>query len=284
MEVKVQKIYSLDFLPKGETLISWSAAYNGSLLFLMLDGKLDKQNIYKIYIVHSEDIKIVKLGPLPENFHLVQLLPNNEILLVRVRANSDQDQNAHIYNLEGQSKLSFPIGDGVEDVQVADNGDIWVSYFDEGVHSGSKLSYAGLSAFNSEGEIFYQYSSEKLELRIDDCYAFNLCSSNEVWCYYYAPFPLVRIKDKIAEVITAQTPVAGARAFAVNENLTLYYGSYEHRNSLLLHNRKQYSTQKVVPVNESGKVLSSFEASGRRNVLWLYSENSIYRLEVGKEI
>lgn len=303
VKVKVQKIHSLDFLPKSENLVSWSIAYNGSLLNLMLEGEpdyrinksdasfaklyADKENIYKIYVVHFDDIKIVNIGLLTENFHFVQLLPNllpnDEILLVRGRAKSDQDKNAHVYTIEGQPQRHFSIGDGVQDVQVAENGDIWVSYFDEGVYSGSALSQAGLSAFNSDGGLCYQFSAENIK-PIDDCYALNLCSSNEVWCYYYTSFPLVRVRDKKAEVITAQTPVNGATAFAVNEQYTLYWGSYKNRNSLHLHNRKEDKTVYITPVTESREVLSNFEAIGRGNILWLYLEDSVYRLELGKEI
>lgn len=299
VKVKVQKIHSLNFLPKSENLISWSITYDGSLLYLMLEGEpdyrikkpgasfaksyADKENIYKIYIVHFDDITIVNIGLLTENFHLVQLLPKDEILLVRGRAKSDQDKNAHIYTIEGQPQRHFSIGDGVQDVQVAENGDIWVSYFDEGIYSGSALSEAGLSAFNSDGELCYQFSAEKIK-PIDDCYALNLCSSNEVWCYYYTSFPLVRVRDKKAEIITAQTPVSGAMAFAVNEQYTLYWGSYKNRNSLHLHNRTEDKTVEIIPVAESGEVLSNFKAIGRGNILWLYSEDSVHSLELGKDI
>src|SRR5579871_4715470 len=68
-----------------------------------------------------------------ENYHHIQPLAQQHWLLVRARAADDGDRNAHIFDESAQHVRSFHAGDGIEDVQVSEDDQIWVSYFDEGV-------------------------------------------------------------------------------------------------------------------------------------------------------
>jgi hypothetical protein len=71
------------------------------------------------------------------NYHHVQPLPDNELLLVCSRSrywgNDDYDLNACVFTSDGKLQREFLLGDGIEDVQTTKEGKIWTSYFDEGI-------------------------------------------------------------------------------------------------------------------------------------------------------
>ena len=67
----------------------------------------------------------------------LQPLPGDEILLVGARckrlADGTAEHNAHIYGSDGLLRRTATFGDGIANVQATTSGDIWVSYFDEGI-------------------------------------------------------------------------------------------------------------------------------------------------------
>src|SRR4051794_1681598 len=66
----------------------------------------------------------------------VQALPDGGILVVGTRSvrapDGTTDSNAVVYAADGRERARFLAGDGVEDVQVTAEGELWVSYSDEG--------------------------------------------------------------------------------------------------------------------------------------------------------
>ena len=87
-----------------------------------------------------------------ENYHAVQPLGGERWLLVRGRADHDRDGNAHVYDASGRHLRSFHAGDGIQDVQATADGQIWVSYFDEGVFWGMSLGRSGLVCLDAAGD------------------------------------------------------------------------------------------------------------------------------------
>ena len=103
---------------------------------------------------------------------------------------------AVIYNPQGKALGTFDLGDAIKDVLATGGGKIWVSYFDEEVY-GRGIGNQGAVCFDSSGRVIFKYFefAEPLGLPfIDDCYAINVVSEDEVWLSYYSDFPLVGIR------------------------------------------------------------------------------------------
>lgn len=103
---------------------------------------------------------------------------------------------AVIYNAQGKALGTLDLGDAIKDVLATAGGKIWVSYFDEGVY-GRGTGNQGAVCFDSSGRVILKYFefAEPLGLPfVDDCYAINVVSEDEVWLSYYSDFPLVGIR------------------------------------------------------------------------------------------
>ncbi len=160
--------------------------------------RADSPNRFRIHNLVTDDVwKTIDLPETVENFHAVQPLGEYQWLLVRGRADNEEDRNAHIYEGSGQHVRSFHAGDGIQEVQTTNDGRIWVSYFDEGVFGSTKLGRSGLVCLDNRGRCTFDYETLVGDdvPSIADCYALNVCSDREVWLCYYTDFPLVRLLD-----------------------------------------------------------------------------------------
>ena len=150
-----------------------------------------------------------------------QPLPDEELVVVGSRcrrfADGAYELNARVYGPDGVLRREFLLGDGIEHVQATSSGDTWVGYFDEGIYSNagwqSSVGHAGLYRFNSSGELQWGFQPPPGFGPIDECYALNVASEQEVWAYYYSDFPVVRNED--GHVQGWSTQVLGANALAV---------------------------------------------------------------------
>jgi hypothetical protein len=111
------------------------------------------------------------------NFHQVQPLPDNELLLVcarsRYRGPDDYDLNGHVFNVAGSFLRSFLLGDGIQDVQTTSAGSIWTSYFDEGIFGNygwdDPVGASGLICWDRAGTQRYAYTPVDNLDSIYDC-------------------------------------------------------------------------------------------------------------------
>jgi hypothetical protein len=125
------------------------------------------------------------------NFHHVQPLPKAEILLVNARSwyrgANDYDLNTKVFSQDGTLKREFLLGDGIRDVQVTADGRIWTSYYDEGIFGNfgweDPVGKNGLVLWDSSGQRLYEYMPSDALDWICDCYALNVVSDDEAWCY-----------------------------------------------------------------------------------------------------
>lgn len=240
----------------------------------------DTLNDYRIHYCAGEDWFSVDLAPTLENFHSVQPIGDQDWLLVRCRSSGDKDHNAHVYSAYGEHVRSFPAGDGIEDVQVTKDSNIWISYFDEGVFGDCEWSRSGLVCLDNEGKQVFDFRSVCIEADpIDDCYALNVCSSHETWLCYYTDFPLVRLTDHKVNEIWRNIPVAGSHAFAVSKENVLFAGGYNNRTELIKVHLPTGVFKKLKAVTENGQVLKDFSACGRSHSLYLSTEKSLFVVE-----
>jgi hypothetical protein len=223
------------------------------------------------------------------NFGHVQPLGQDEILLACGRSQSPVDQhdkNAHVYSKEGQFKRDLLLGDGILDMQTTHDGHIWTSYFDEGVFGNNDWSEPigidGLMLWNSAGEPLWSFSGAPGYGMIADCYALNVISDEEAWCYYYTDFPLVKLQGTKV-VATWSSPIAGASHFAVWKDSVLMDGGYhKHDKFVLLElgDREKITVgQEYSFTDEQGNPLSAAQ-SARGEYLLLGSGTVLYRADL----
>jgi hypothetical protein len=168
------------------------------------------------------------------------------------------------------------LGGGIKDLHVSNSGQIWCSYFDEGIYSRGGFG-EGLIAFDLEGRVTFRFSElHNLDIPpIDDCYALNVDGDN-VWTYYYSAFPLVKLeRARLAQWWTS-IPVRGAAALGIRGNEVLFVGSYEERNTI---HRVTLPTMNVVsmtPVTADEMPIRPRQAFGRGNRLVLMTDDALF--------
>ncbi len=241
----------------------------------------DQTNRFRIYHHTPWDTVTVTTLETPENIHEIQPIGNDRLLAVRSRARDASDKNAHIYRVEGQHVRSFHAGDGIEDVQTTSNGQIWVSYFDEGVFGGSGPGQDGVVCFRSAGEPLVRFNQLPGPSRsIADCYAMNVVSDREVWLYYYTDFPLVRLREGRFDREWTGIPVTGSGAFAVDEDRALFAGSYDQPSKLFSVSLHSMQAEELQPVDRDGQLIDFRRAFGRGSTLYLSTEDELYTLDL----
>jgi hypothetical protein len=217
-----------------------------------------------------------------ENLHDIQPLGEHEWLLVRGRADGEGDRNANVHDASGRHARSFHAGDGIQDVQATPEGQVWISYFDEGVFGGTRLGQAGLARLNGSGGCWFEFNplAGGGLPDIADCYALNVASDREVWLYYYTEFPLVRLVDGEVEGHWPNVPVKGSGGFAVRAPMVLFAGGYDRRDDLILARLGDKRGMGLIATDEGGRPLEGFSAFGRRDHLFLQTEEALYVVEV----
>lgn len=238
-------------------------------------------NRYRVHFRADEEWYHLDLSPTTESYHAMQPLPYGQWLLVRGRATGWTDRNAHVYESDGTPGLAFHAGDGIADVQSTERGRVWVSYFDEGVFGDNPLGQSGLVCFDQHGEPAFRLGDQPDSIlkSMADCYALNVCSDRETWLYFYTDFPLVRLFDgKVAG--SWQIPIAGSHAFALNEDRVLLGGSYDRRDVLFLGGLGESNFEEITPVDGHGQPLQRFRTFGRRDRLFLATEEAVYVVDL----
>jgi hypothetical protein len=173
----------------------------------------------------------------------VQPLPGGGVLLVGARCHwrsGTAESNAAVYDADGKLLRKGVLGDGIADVQTTLSGDVWVSYFDEGVWgnfgwgeagSPAPIGSPGLIRFRSDLDLAWRYPYDGEFGAISACYALNV-AGDEAWAYYYNDFPIVRVRA--AEVAGWSTEVRGAHALVVADDRVAFVGGYSgHRHRVV---------------------------------------------------
>lgn len=204
----------------------------------------------KIVLSKGNSRNTVILNDQTGNYHFIQPLGDDKILVVAARCNrykdGTHDLNGKVMTYDGALVREFLLGDGIQDVAVTKNGQIWTSYFDEGVFGNygwdEPVGSSGLLAWDENGERIYTYTGEAGF--ISDCYAINVPDDNDVWFYFYTEFELVHLtKDSM---ITYQTNMDGSDGFVVYNNYVLFRGGYGNRDTYTLYERKANHTLKKI--------------------------------------
>ncbi len=224
------------------------------------------------------------------NIHDIQPLVD-EFLLVGIRSVcqglEDVEKNGRVYTLEGVLAREILLGDGIELMQTTGRGSIWTSYSDEGILGGSRSQAAvgesGLVAWDAEGNKLYEFQpSDGLDY-IDDCYALNVESDEDVWFYYYTAFSLVHLRGQEIRSFW-NMPLMGSRAFAVSDGHALFAGCYKKRN---LYHLFELGKEKIPNLlariefrNEAGAKLVADRLIGRADHIYMLCDGLLYQIDM----
>jgi len=240
---------------------------------------LDGNRVALDFIIENEPFNIHHIAPLPEG-----------VLLAcgrsHFRSKEDFEKNGRIYGLDGKFQRDLLLGDGIQNLQTTASGAIWASFFDEGIFGNygwnEPVGASGLVAWNSDGEMIYNFEPNAELDSMCDCYALNVVGEGEVWCYYYTEFPLVRIKGK--EIAASwNIPVAGADAFAVEKYYALFRGGYGEHDVYRLFRLEENNIvekKRFEVVDEKGMLLIADSALSVGGSIYLLDNLSVYRLDI----
>lgn len=252
--------------------------------------KSDKPHNYAVFRIDEWNTVRYDIREQLWNFHTVQPLPAGELLLVcgrsQYRGHGDIDLNGQVFAESGEWHRELLLGDGIQDIQTTADGSIWTSYFDEGVFGNygwdDPIGQSGLIQWDKDGNKLYEFDPPSPLDTICDCYALNVVSQNETWCYYYTPFPLVQIQN--GKVINYwHSPIKGAHAFAVWRDTVLFQGGYDKRDEYVLlrlkdsHQMEEIARYKLVD-DEGAPVKTEGYLAARGSLLVLVSGMKCYRL------
>lgn len=225
------------------------------------------------------------------NIYNIQMLPDEQILLICPRSYysspDDFEKNGRIYSLDGKLKKEILLGDGIQDVQATKSGTIWTSFFDEGIFGNygwrNPIGASGLIAFDVNGKILYEFEPVSGLDHMVDCYAINVPSDHETWCYYYTDFPIVKIRDRKIEDFW-HSPVTGAGAFSIYNDLVLFVGSYDNKAEFqivkLLENHKSKIICKINLTDEKGNPLEPERVAARSSHVLVISGTRVYKIDL----
>lgn len=220
------------------------------------------------------------------NFHCVNFLPTNEILLTcarcRYKSANEIDKNARIYSRKGELSRDFVAGDGINNVQIDIDGNIWISYFDEGIFGNfgwnEPLGAPGLICWNKDGSKIWEFEPIDELNYMADCYAMNIDSNNNIWFYYYTEFPLVKL-DNAKQMKFWDTGIKGSSSLNISENNILMADGYDENNFIFLavKENKLEKVKKIKFKDEEGNALDkrSYIPSAGSNISF-FSQHKIY--------
>lgn len=304
LDLNLEEKYNISAELAAGNLVAFNSTQNQDIIFATAQKPLDYHisrvgarffkiktetgQHYQIFSSQGEKIRhITDIKNEKYNITDVQRLINNRLLLIsgrsEFRGKNDYDKNGRIYSDSGKYLEEILLGDGIEDVQTTNDGLIWTSYFDEGIFGNfgwdEPIGSAGLIAWKANGEKIYEYNAEEGLDYMSDCYALNVESESVIWCYYYTDFPLVKIKNnKINDYW--KIPISGSSSFAIYQNMALFLGSYEEKETLYLIKLFENHLAKVEKKIRLKNIKFIDKSCARGNRIFILSNKKIYELSV----
>lgn len=138
----------------------------------------------RVVALHAGRMQLdVELDGSADDVDFVDAL-GDQILLVGARADydaeSDYQHNAWVYDRTGQLQHSLFVGDGLDELQVADTATVWARYFDEGYY-GDWAGVASLVAWDRAGTPTFRIQDIDGLSADADIAALNVASPADVW-------------------------------------------------------------------------------------------------------
>ena len=253
-------------------------------------AKVKTENGQDYRIFYSAGENLIHLTDIENEFfniHNIQLFDDGRILLVcgrsQYRTETDFDKNGRIYSQTGEFLSDLLLGDGIQDVQVTNDGAIWTSFFDEGIFGNygwsDPVGSSGLIAWKSSGEKIFEYYPKHGLDSMCDCYAMNVESNHVTWCYYYTEFPLVKIKDGVIADYW-NMPVHGSSVFAIYQDFGLFQGGYDDCSFFYLVKLGREHVAEIKAKFTIDNVAQVERVCARGDALFFLSDKKIYKISV----
>lgn len=243
---------------------------------------------YKIIIKTPQDKIEVLLTNQKWNYHMVQPIDKDHILVASARSEFYEDHsfdlNAKVFDTKGNLLREFLLGDGIQHLYVTEENNIWTSYFDEGVFGNygwkNPIGANGLRAWDSKGSEKYKYPNNGKHF-IVDCYALNVVSDEDVWFYYYSDFEVGRYFQGRIEYY--KPDVDGSDGFAVYDDHLLFRDK-EDKGSYILYTagkRKKLKRKCVWSfMNEENQTIHADIISCRGPQMLLLEGKKVYLVDL----
>lgn len=302
--VALQPFADISAYTEGFKIVSAQIGSDGCMYVLLINQTpvrergmfvpttVKKPYTYKVLLVEKDYVDEVVFADQHFNYHYVQPL-HNRLLLVGARCSyygeGKYDLNAKVCDFKGNTIREFLLGDGIQSVQVTENGIIWTSYFDEGVFGNNgwdkPVGAQGLLAWDENGNKLYEDQVSD----IADCYALNAANDEKVWFYYYTDFLLGCISGGIEQpkVTFINPEISGSSGFCTDGYHFLFDGGYgKHGTYILKKNEKPGSLSagcKIHFLNEKAEPLVPLTQDFRENRV-LFSEGSLLYLVSVEEV
>lgn len=297
--LKFHKRFEFSQLPRDWTVSHVAVDWNGSPLVLVEEGKPPYASTQT-----STDVRRAWLNTPPKAHHLiywegssqrtVQFEKSTGILTLHVQPFGEgwllgeaRGGRASAYDGQGRLQRTLDLGDASNDIQTTPKGKIWVSYFDEGVYGEGPGSQQGVVCFDSSGRQIFKYldfAEENNLPSIDDCYAINVVSENEVWLSYYSDFPLVSIRAFRLDRAWKEFGCIG-KAFGLFEGAVVFPKCYTRNegDSQLLRRTLSESpqTEPLEATDDDGRTIGGqFRVAARGSKFYLWTETALYQLGI----
>lgn len=299
LQFRLHERLNFSRLPKDWTVSNVSVDWAGNPLVLIEEGKPPYPTDLK-----AVDARITWLRTPPKTRHLIFWDGTSERTLTFENATrilthhvqpfengwllaDARGGRADVYDEAGHVLRVLDLGDASKDLQTTRGGNIWVSYFDEGVYGGG-IGHQGLVCFDSSGSVIFGYldfAQQNGLPCIDDCYAMNVVGQNEVWISYYADFPLVSIRDfRLYRLWPDFGCMQGA--FGVFEGSVIFpkcYTRIHNEDSQLLRRTlsEPHQTETVEVVDHRGEAIGGpYSAAARGSQFFVVTETGLYEPQI----
>jgi hypothetical protein len=245
------------------------------------DGS-SRLNHFGIHDLGGLQPRVIELPPSKQNYPpLVQPLGTNQWLTVSPRAGTGEEANAQIVGPTGDALGTFRAGNGIEDLQTTASGDIWISYFDEGVFRGDGFGQAGLVCLDDTGQLRFSFNEVAPRANLPpiyDCYALNVSSDDDVWLHYYEAFPLVHLHRREATSIFGDLPVDGGHALAINGQQVLLAGVAG--DEIWFFSIGSRVAEQLTPVDAAGLPLHPQSPTARGSRLYFSDRDALWAIDL----
>lgn len=282
---------------EGYTLCHASLGFDGEIYILLasadpelFDGSFPQTRTnesvnYKALVFKEGKYRTIPINNQKWNYHFLQPLGEKHLLLACARStnygNGKVDENARIFDREGNFIRSFCIGDGIEHLYTSRDEKIWAGYFDEGIFGNfgwdnNPIGKSGLICWDSNGKIIGEHEQPANHF-IMDCYALNIPANNEAWFYFYSDFQLGVRKNGKTEYFIPD--IKGGTAFAVYDDLLLFNGGYGVHDRFYLFKRNGFRYRKIKEIvftDPAGRKLKLSSLSVRGSLILLQCDSSSF--------
>jgi hypothetical protein len=231
--------------PQGELLVLWAtpdvrdALMSGEVPQRTRARSTDRHHgvAVRVAVLRQDCVDVVELEDVALSFPVPQALPGGRLLLVGASCEwtpEGTERNAAVYDGRGHLLFEATFGNGAQHVLSTSSGEVWVGYDEDGTvgnlgwgdeDAPPPIGAAGIVRFGPDPGEVWRYEPPDGVPPVRDCYALNVTDA-EVWAYYDAGFPIVRLGPDGAQAW--RTRVKGATALVVAGSTVGLAGGYDH--------------------------------------------------------